>query len=176
MEVDSEPELEQLYDVWLPSWCANRAWSIKWIVTLICQVFFVCFPPEFLPVSGPLTQWCASTLGATLLCSSWDGSWFGAYIQTWVCRLCQLGSYSQRLLEVGCVVVEFSWIGYKRMCIIRRILEAGLIRSNGIRIHDLWIVWRKRCHLSYRASVIIKCWKSGFFRGTCGSGAGVGSH
>ena len=33
-------------------------------------------PLEFLPVSGPLTQWFASTLGATLLCSSRVGSWF----------------------------------------------------------------------------------------------------
>ena len=30
------------------------------------------------PVSGPLTRWCASTLGAALLCSSRVGSWFGA--------------------------------------------------------------------------------------------------
>ena len=43
--------------------------------------FVICLSPEFLPVSGPLTRWCASTLGVALLCSSRAGSWFGAYIQ-----------------------------------------------------------------------------------------------
>ena len=35
---------------------------------------FIRFSPEFLPVLGLLTQWCASTLGAALLCSSRAGS------------------------------------------------------------------------------------------------------
>ena len=32
--------------------------------------FFIYLSPEFLPVSGPLTRWCASTFGTALLCSS----------------------------------------------------------------------------------------------------------
>ena len=44
-------------------------------------MFFICLSSEFLPVSGPLTRWCALTLGAALLCSSRTGSWFGACIQ-----------------------------------------------------------------------------------------------
>ena len=43
-------------------------------------LFFICLHPEFLPVPGPLTRWCASTLGAALLCISRTGSWFGTYI------------------------------------------------------------------------------------------------
>ena len=43
--------------------------------------FFICHPSEFLPVSGPLTRLCASTLGAALLCSFRAGSCFRAYIQ-----------------------------------------------------------------------------------------------
>ena len=34
----------------------------------------LCLPPEFLPLSGLLTRWCASTLGTALLCSSRAGS------------------------------------------------------------------------------------------------------
>ena len=34
------------------------------------EFFIICIPPEFIPVLGPLTLWCASTLGAALLCSS----------------------------------------------------------------------------------------------------------
>ena len=36
---------------------------------------FFCFllSPEFLPVSRPSEWWCTSTLGASLLCSSWAG-------------------------------------------------------------------------------------------------------
>ena len=39
----------------------------------IPETFFYCvrLPLEFLPVSGPLTRWCASTLSTALLCSSW---------------------------------------------------------------------------------------------------------
>ena len=36
--------------------------------------FLIRLPPEFLPVSGPTERWCASTLGAALLCSSRAGS------------------------------------------------------------------------------------------------------
>ena len=32
--------------------------------------FFIGLPPEFFHVSGPLTQWCASTVGTALLYSS----------------------------------------------------------------------------------------------------------
>ena len=51
-------------------------------------------PPEFLSVSGMTEQWCASTLGASLLCSSRAGSDLGL-ISTLVWGLCQLGSSSQ---------------------------------------------------------------------------------
>ena len=40
----------------------------------ILKWFFIRFPLEFLHVSGSLTRWCASTLGAALLCSSSMGS------------------------------------------------------------------------------------------------------
>ena len=36
--------------------------------------FFICLPLELLLVVGPLTWWCASPLGAALLCSSRAGS------------------------------------------------------------------------------------------------------
>ena len=56
--------------------------------------FFIRLPPEFLPMLGLLTRWCASTLGAALVCSSKAGSDFGACIQmSW--GLCQLGSTPQ---------------------------------------------------------------------------------
>ena len=45
--------------------------------------FFIHLPPEFLPVLGPLTRWCASTLGAALLSSSWVGSDLGL-VSRWV--------------------------------------------------------------------------------------------
>ena len=45
--------------------------------------FFIRLPPEFLPVLGPLTRRCASTLGAALLCSSRVGS----YIVNDTCHL-----------------------------------------------------------------------------------------
>ena len=51
---------------------------------MIFNFFYIHLFPEFLLASGPLTWWCASTLGAALLCSSRVGSWFGAYIQTCV--------------------------------------------------------------------------------------------
>ena len=54
-----------------------RSRSFYWNVI----IFFIRLPPEFLPASGPDDWWCASTLGAALLCSSRVGSWFGAYIQ-----------------------------------------------------------------------------------------------
>ena len=53
-------------------------------ISMTREFFFIHLPPEFIPVSGQLTWWCASTLGAALLCSSRAGSWFGAYIQIWV--------------------------------------------------------------------------------------------
>ena len=37
----------------------------------------ICLPTEFIPVLGPLTQLCASTLGAALLCSTRAGSVLG---------------------------------------------------------------------------------------------------
>ena len=40
--------------------------------------FFICLPPEFLPVSGPSEQWCASTLGAALF----NGLKFGKILVT----------------------------------------------------------------------------------------------
>ena len=54
-------------------------------ISLSSKEFFLIIrlPTECLPVSGPLTRWCASTLCAALLWSSRAGSWFGAYIQTW---------------------------------------------------------------------------------------------
>ena len=61
-------------------------------ITVSKMSFFVCLPPEFLPVSGLLTWICAITLGSALLCSCRVGSWFGACIQTWGWGLCQLGS------------------------------------------------------------------------------------
>ena len=45
------------------------------------KFFIIRLPPESLPVSGSLTWWCASTLGAALLCSSRAGSWFWAISQ-----------------------------------------------------------------------------------------------
>ena len=45
----------------------------------IFYFFIIRLPPEFLPVSGLLTWWCDSTLGAALLCSSKAGSWFRAW-------------------------------------------------------------------------------------------------
>ena len=68
---------------------------------------FVCLPPEFLPVAGLLTRWCASTLGAALLCNSRVGSWLGAYIQTWGWGLCQLVSSSQVASVVGFLAIPF---------------------------------------------------------------------
>ena len=41
--------------------------------------FIIRLPSEFLPVSGPTEQWCASALGAALLCSSRAGSDLGLY-------------------------------------------------------------------------------------------------
>ena len=59
--------------------------------------FIIRLPPEFLPVVGLLTWWCASTLGTALLCSSSAGSRFGAYIQTWL-----------RALSIGFLIILLS--------------------------------------------------------------------
>ena len=56
-------------------------------------LFIIPLPPEFLPVLGLLTRWCASTLGAALLCSSRADSDLGL-ISKWGCWLCQFGSSS----------------------------------------------------------------------------------
>ena len=56
--------------------------------------FFIRLPPEFFPVSGLTERWCASTLGAALLCSSRAGSDLGL-VSRLVWGLCQLGSSSQ---------------------------------------------------------------------------------
>ena len=61
-----------------------------------CRVNFfliICLLPELAPVSGPLTQWCASTLGTALLCSSRAGSDSGL-ISRLVWGLYQFGSSS----------------------------------------------------------------------------------
>ena len=35
---------------------------------ILHTIFFIRLPSEFLPVLGPLTRWCASTLGAAMQC------------------------------------------------------------------------------------------------------------
>ena len=50
---------------------------------MLTLFFIICLSPEFLPVLGPLTRWCASTLGAALLCSSRAGSDLGL-VSRWV--------------------------------------------------------------------------------------------
>ena len=57
----------------------NRQNSDKFDMTKL--LFFVRLPSQLVPVSGPLTRWCASTFGAGLLWSSRVGSWFGANIK-----------------------------------------------------------------------------------------------
>ena len=47
------------------------------------RYFFIRLSPEFLPVSVPLTRWCASTLGPALLCICRAGSWFRTYFYFW---------------------------------------------------------------------------------------------
>ena len=63
-------------------WKAGIFLSLSWFYAIFTDLFLflICLTPEFLPASGPLTRWCASTLGAALLCSSRAGSWLGAYI------------------------------------------------------------------------------------------------
>ena len=65
-------------------------------------LLFIRLPPEFLPVSGPLTPWCTSTLGAALLCSSRASSWFRAYV--WFmgtpCAVIVNHEYKQTLLLI----------------------------------------------------------------------------
>ena len=61
------------------------------IVTV--YIFFI-LPPEFLPVLGPLTEWCASTLDAALLCSSRAG-----FDVTCLMRDLNSGPLSECLLE-----------------------------------------------------------------------------
>ena len=47
------------------------------IGSLLVELFLIIrFPLEFLPVPGPLTWWCASTLSTALLCSSRAGAWY----------------------------------------------------------------------------------------------------
>ena len=62
---------------------AHKKRIVKMTESMWPNEFFLIIrlPPEFLPVSGPLTWWFASTLGTALLCSSRAGSWFRAYCQ-----------------------------------------------------------------------------------------------
>ena len=70
--------------------------------------FLICLPPEFLPVVGLLTQWCASTLGAALLCSSRARllirglypDWVEGFIN-WVFRVRTLYLCSVHVLFIG---------------------------------------------------------------------------
>ena len=54
-------------------WASNN-WTPKSGFISMMDFFCVRLPPEFLTVSGPLTWWCASTLGTALLGSSLAGS------------------------------------------------------------------------------------------------------
>ena len=42
----------------------------KFFYNFLYFFIIICLPLEFLPVSGWLTRWCASTLGTALLCST----------------------------------------------------------------------------------------------------------
>ena len=64
---------------------ANHKWTIidRPIYGLSAHYhlfFMICLPLEFLPVLGPLTCWCAFSLGSARLYSSRAGSDFGPYI------------------------------------------------------------------------------------------------
>ena len=72
--------------------------------------FFIKFwylPPEFLPVSGPLTWWCASILGTALLCNSGGRLLIRAYIiggttATWRPTFWIMTSHFRKLSDQYC--------------------------------------------------------------------------
>ena len=49
---------------------------------LLCIFFIFRLPLELLPLSTPLTHWCASTPSTALLCSSWVALDWGLFIST----------------------------------------------------------------------------------------------
>ena len=112
--------------------------NLYYIKTIIA---FFRLSPEFLHVSGPLTWWCASALGAALLCSSWVGSLFGAYSQTWV--------------DMHKIISDVMVISHKYTKKYAVFFEA--------KSHWIWCDWTLNLsilshplrHLSYRALVFI---------------------
>ena len=65
-------------------------YPVLWLF-LVLFFLIIRLPPEFLPASGPTERWCASTLGAALLCSSRAGSDLGL-VSRLVWGLCQVGT------------------------------------------------------------------------------------
>ena len=63
-------------------------------------IIIIRLPPEFLPVLGPLTRWCASILGTALLCSSRAGYDLGL-VSRWGWGLCKLGSQLNILVNTN---------------------------------------------------------------------------
>ena len=87
------------------------------------------------------------TLGVALLCSSRAGS------DMWLLSRNFITLRHKRVLYDTPNVVAIYYYVWTQQYVFH--LEARLIGSSGIWTHDLSIVSQTRCHLSYRASVLI---------------------
>ena len=86
------------FKIFKNSWFFHTIKKRQSIPNIQLTIFLICLPPEFLPVSGPLTWWCASTLGAALLCSSRAGIDLGL-IYPW----------NQGFIDIREIVLLISW-------------------------------------------------------------------
>ena len=130
----------------LGAWLSNNHYFLDWPVNNILSDFFIRLPPEFLPVVGPLTWWCASTLGAALLCSSRAGSVFDlscfCTFDLWVICACEhsesyqiesTSKYSLHVFHIHIYDIYFGCVFHDLFCI--KLLFSGTLTD---------IVWRNK--------------------------------
>ena len=114
----------------VPNLGENLEWQLLFNFFCCFPLFIVCLSPEFLPVSGPLTWWCASTFGAALLCSSRVGSCFGACIHLGIWLIF---NSRQWIAEVS---INFSGLNMTQLgarpcpiCLVKEIQDGTLIQG-----------------------------------------------
>ena len=93
------------------------------------NLFFIGLPPKFLSVLGPCTQWCASTMGAALLCSSRAGSDSGLLSRQEL-RALSIWLLIPKDLVVGFIVIGFIVYYISSMLPCRWLFFSVLFRFN----------------------------------------------
>ena len=131
--------------------------------------FIICLPLEFLPVSGPCTHWCASTLGAALL-------WFGliitlrlsiqvvirslyhliqAGIESWVARfaiwatLLRFVDSLKQVLKIFNFFSKIYWIWSEKLLSAEINLESNSYWTR-LGLYQIWLIMFERWSFLFR--------------------------